>query len=137
MVSNTKNFFENPLDFIRDDKLINILKGKGNLLGILDLNWQNINTTPNITKIDNIFNVGNKKFQCGIVHPNGKIYAIPYNHNNVLEIDVENRTKKVISIPISNLNSIYYNGVALHPNGKIYSIPMHASAEDRGILEIN
>jgi hypothetical protein len=143
MVSNNTKSFQNPLDFIRSkppklDSLNTILSGGGNLLDILDPNWQNINIAPTITKIDNIF-TNNDRYYSAVLHSNGKIYAIPSIKYQILEIDVENKTSTIIDIDKDTLSNPkasdigHHFGSVLHPNGKIYVMPY----DQNKILEID
>jgi hypothetical protein len=78
----------------------------------------NVNTTT-ITGI-----TGSSRYAGGVLAPNGKIYGVPYNANNVLIIDpVTDTTTTITGIT----GTIKYAGGVLAPNGKIYGVPYNAS----------
>jgi len=74
---------------------------------------------------------GSYKWQGGVLAPNGKIYAIPCNAEQVLEIDPISGTTTLIGSTYSD--TYKWQGGVLAPNGKIYAIP-HSSTQ---ILEID
>lgn len=66
-----------------------------------------------------------------VLAPNGKIYGIPYNGPDVIEVDPANDSTSTFG-NLGSLNAAWWGGV-LAPNGKIYGIPALASA----VLEID
>jgi hypothetical protein len=68
---------------------------------------------------------GASKSHSGVLAPNGKIYAIPYNSSSVLVIDPVGLTTSIISGAGSGSDK--WSGGVLAPNGKIYGIPFRAS----------
>ena len=66
----------------------------------------------------------------GVLSTNGKIYCIPLNSNQVLEIDPSNNTTNLFG---SISGSAKYAGGVLAPNGKIYCIPFNSNQ----VLEID
>ena len=73
---------------------------------------------------------GSLKWNSGVLAPNGKIYAIPYNSSSVLEIDPETKTTSTFG---SVSGSDKWNGGVLAPNGKVYGIPRNSET----VLEID
>ena len=73
---------------------------------------------------------GSRKWVGGVLAPNGKIYGIPNDSTQVLEIDPTTQTTSLFG----NLSGggKWYGGI-LAPNGKIYGIP-HSSTQ---VLEID
>ena len=67
----------------------------------------------------------------GVLAPNGKIYGIPANSTQVLEIDPVNQTTNLFG-SLSTSQNKWYGGV-LAPNGKIYGIPTNSTQ----VLEID
>ena len=63
--------------------------------------------------------------------PNGKIYGIPRDATQVLEINPETGTTALIGSTYSDTGK--WVGGVLAPNGKIYGIPLTATQ----VLEIN
>jgi hypothetical protein len=79
----------------------------------------------------------------GVLGPNGKIYGIPINGNNILEIDpsapfssgnINPTDDNPKLIPFLNSRNGTWNGGALAPNGKIYGVPYTGTTS---ILEID
>ena len=66
-----------------------------------------------------------------VLAPNGKIYCVPYNATQVLEIDPNTNTTTLIGSVYSG--TFKWVGAALAPNGKIYCVPYNATQ----ILEID
>ena len=66
----------------------------------------------------------------GVLAPNGKIYGIPRNSTQVLEIDPINQTTNLFGSLSGNFKWI---GGVLAPNGKIYGIPFDSTQ----VLEIS
>jgi len=75
---------------------------------------------------------GVNKYAGGVLAPNGKIYCIPADAEQVLEIDPSNNTTNLFG-NIIGVNK--YAGGVLASNGKIYCIPAGAGAEQ--VLEID
>ena len=73
---------------------------------------------------------GANKWIGGVLAPNGKIYGIPYNSTQVLEIDPVTQTTTLFG-SLSGLEK--WRGGVLAPNGKIYGIP----ASSTQVLEID
>jgi len=73
---------------------------------------------------------GTSKWYGGVLAPNGKIYCVPHNATQVLEIDPE--TKELTLFGSLSGTSKWLGGV-LAPNGKIYCVPHNATQA----LEIN
>ena len=73
---------------------------------------------------------GSNKWTGGVLAPNGKIYGIPHNSTEILEIDPVAKTTSTFG---SLTGTGKWVGGVLAPNGKIYGIP-HNSTE---ILEID
>ena len=73
---------------------------------------------------------GTLKWYGGVLAPNGKIYGIPVNSTQVLEIDPVAQTTQLFG----NLAGTFkwYGGV-LAPNGKIYGMPFNSTQ----VLEID
>ena len=74
--------------------------------------------------------LGTAKWFGGVLAPNGKIYGIPRNSTQVLEIDPETQTTTLFG---SLSGTSKWIGGVLAPNGKIYGIP-HNSTQ---VLEID
>ena len=72
---------------------------------------------------------GTFKWWGGVLAPNGKIYGIPYNSTQILEIDPEIGTTTLFG---SLGTGPKWVGGVLAPNGKIYGIPYNSTQ----ILEI-
>ena len=69
--------------------------------------------------------INSNKWNGGVLAPNGKLYYIPFNWNEVYVIDPN--TNNIEIIPVSMpLNAGYWVGGVLAPNGKIYGIPGNA-----------
>jgi hypothetical protein len=66
-----------------------------------------------------------------VLAPNGKIYGIPFNSTQVLEIDPNTRAASLFG-DLSGTTYKLYGGV-LAPNGKIYGIPFNSTQ----VLEIS
>ena len=74
--------------------------------------------------------VGINKWYSGVLAPNGKIYTIPFDSTQVLEID-----------PVTQITALFgslagtgkWFGGVLAPNGKIYTIPRNSTQ----VLEID
>lgn len=65
---------------------------------------------------------GTNKWACGILHPNGKIYGIPYNNPKVLEIDVVARTMtQRATAGISNGGT--FSGAVISEDDKVIFTP--------------
>ena len=64
---------------------------------------------------------GTNKWVGGVLAPNGKIYGIPFDSTQVLEIDPITQTTALFG-SLTGENK-WYGGV-LAPNGKIYGIPL-------------
>ena len=73
--------------------------------------------------------LGENKWYGGVLAPNGKIYAIPLNSTQILEIDPNTQTTTLFG-DFSDSNK--WAGGVLAPNGKIYAIPYSATQ----VLEI-
>ena len=73
---------------------------------------------------------GAGKWFGGVLAPNGKIYGIPFDSDQILEIDPVTQTT-VLFGSLSG-TSKWFGGV-LAPNGKIYGIPYSSTS----ILEIS
>ena len=73
---------------------------------------------------------GSFKWIGGVLAPNGKIYAIPHNSTQILEIDPNTRTATTFG---NFSGSAKWIGGVLAPNGKIYGIPSSSTQ----ILEID
>ena len=73
---------------------------------------------------------GVNKYAGGVLAPNGKIYCIPADAEQVLEIDPSNNTTNLFG---SISGSAKYAGGVLAPNGKIYCIPFNSNQ----VLEID
>jgi hypothetical protein len=80
------------------------------------------NTTSTITGITG----SGSKYYGGVLAPNGKIYGIPADTENVLIIDPETDTTTTISGFTGSTGTAKYAGGVLAPNGKIYGIPYDA-----------
>jgi hypothetical protein len=63
---------------------------------------------------------GYKKWNGGVLHPNGMVYAMPYDRRGILEIDAENKTTREISIPSGN--TFRATGGVLGDTGKIHCL---------------
>lgn len=64
------------------------------------------------------------KWSGGVLHPNGKIYGIPYSGPSVLEITPETRETRLIG----NISGVEkWRSGCLAPNGKIYCMPCSAA----------
>ena len=74
---------------------------------------------------------GNNKWLGGVLAPNGKIYGIPRNSTQILEIDPTNNTTSLFGSLPGGENK--WAGGVLAPNGKIYAIPTLSTQ----ILEID
>jgi hypothetical protein len=70
------------------------------------------------------------KYYGGVLAPNGRIYCIPLNATQVLEIDPVTQTTNLFGNLSADANK-FRSGV-LAPNGKIYGIPSNATQ----VLEI-
>jgi len=75
--------------------------------------------------------IGVEKWFGGVLAPNGKVYGIPYDSTQVLEIDPINQTTALFG-SLSATGNKWLGGV-LAPNGKIYGIPRNATQ----VLEID
>ncbi len=73
---------------------------------------------------------GTVKWQGGVLAPDGKIYGIPYNSTQVLEIDPVAKTTTLFG---SLSGTAKWQGGVLAPNGKIYGIPFSSTQ----VLEID
>jgi hypothetical protein len=73
---------------------------------------------------------GSLKWSGGVLAPNGKIYGIPFDATEVLEIDPIGLTTSTFG---SLSGSSKWGGGVLAPNGKIYGIPFEATQ----VLEID
>ena len=73
---------------------------------------------------------GPQKWHGGVLAPNGKIYGIPYESTQVLEIDPISKTTTLFG-SLSGANK--WLGGVLAPNGKIYGIP----SDSTQVLEID
>ena len=73
---------------------------------------------------------GTGKWYGGVLAPNGKIYGIPRDSTQVLEIDPATQTTTLFG-SLSGNNK--WNGGVLAPNGKIYGIPYNSTQ----VLEID
>ena len=65
-----------------------------------------------------------QKWAGGVLAPNGKIYGIPANATQVLEIDPSNNTTSLFGSLTGNGK---WAGGVLAPNGKIYGIPLNST----------
>ena len=73
------------------------------------------------------------KYWAGVLAPNGKIYMVPRNADNVGVLDPSSGSFTVIDISsVISGGSKYYGGV-LAPNGKIYIVPYNA--DNVGVLD--
>jgi len=99
----------------------------GDAVGINDL-FETIVPTQTTTLFGNFS--GTYKWFGGVLAPNGKIYCIPSNSTQVLEIDPNTQTTTLFG----NFSGggKWFGGV-LAPNGKIYGIPRSATQ----VLEID
>jgi hypothetical protein len=68
--------------------------------------------------------VGSNKWVGGALGPNGKIYGIPRNATQLLEIDPATKTSALVGTVSSSTNK-WFGGV-LAKNGKIYGFPQNA-----------
>ena len=73
---------------------------------------------------------GAGKWFGGVLAPNGKIYGIPSNSTQVLEIDPATQTTQLFG-SLSGTNK--WAGGVLAPNGKIYGVP----GDSTQVLEID
>jgi hypothetical protein len=70
--------------------------------------------------------VASKKWYGGVLAPNGKIYAIPWDSTSVLIIDPETDTADESTISGLSSTTEKWLGGVLAPNGKIYCIPWNS-----------
>ena len=75
---------------------------------------------------------GEEKWIGGVLLPSGKIIAVPYAAETVLEIDPKARTTSTFGIVSSSVKRKWLDGV-LGRNGLVYAIPYDADV----VLEIN
>jgi len=75
---------------------------------------------------------GNDKYQSIKLANNGKLYAVPRNASQVLEIDPVNQTTVLIGQDLGTASNKYI-GLELANNGKLYAAPSNASQ----VLEID
>ena len=75
---------------------------------------------------------GGSKWVGGVLAPNGKIYAIPRDARQILEINPVNRTTTLFGQLIDSGERKWAGGV-LAQNGKIYGIPLNQTQ----VLEID
>jgi len=68
------------------------------------------------------------KWYGGVLAPNGKIYAIPWNSTRVLIIDPETDTADETTMSGLPSTTEKWLGGVLAPNGKIYAIPWESSS---------
>ena len=73
---------------------------------------------------------GTNKWRGGVLAPNGKIYGIPFNSTQVLEVDPATQTTQLFG-SLSGANK--WGGGVLAPNGKIYGIPINSTQ----VLEVD
>lgn len=69
--------------------------------------------------------LGSAKYIGGVLHPNGKVYAVPYKAEPILEIDPDNQTIREIPWPKDLPKNVtpYCRGGVLGPDGKVYFLP--------------
>ena len=70
---------------------------------------------------------GSYKWAGGVLAPNGKIYCVPRNAEDILIIDPATNTATRSTMGASSTGSNKWSGGVLAPNGKIYSIPLNAA----------
>ena len=97
-------------------------------MGIIAASRLRSSLEPNINLFGSFS--GNNKWLGGVLAPNGKIYGIPGNSTQILEIDPVNQTTSLFGSLSGGTK--WYGGV-LAPNGKIYGISRNSTQ----ILEID
>jgi hypothetical protein len=85
-----------------------------------DVGYTNL---PGLTGLTN----QTSKYLGGVYAPNGKIYCVPSNSDNVLVIDPKGDTYYISSGLTGITGSNKYRGGVLGPNGKVYCIPGSAT----------
>lgn len=73
---------------------------------------------PTITRVGSMS--GDNKWYGGVLAPNGRIYGIPRDATNILEIDPMTHTTALLA---SYTGQDKWAGGVLAPNGKIFGIP--------------
>lgn len=82
----------------------------------------NYSLTPSATTFENL--AGSGKWWGGILAPNGMIYGVPRNSDNILKIDPKTDTVNLFG---SFSGTSKWAGGVLAPNGMIYTIPRDSS----------
>ena len=74
----------------------------------------------------------------GVLHSNGKIYAVREGVGyDLLQINPSNDTVSIVSISINGIPGGSWRGGVLGANGKMYFIPAAFSASSPGVLEVD
>ena len=97
-------------------------------MGIIAASRLRSSLEPNINLFGSFS--GDNKWLGGVLAPNGKIYGMPGNSTQILEIDPVNQTTSLFG-SFSGDNK--WLGGVLAPNGKIYGIPFYSTQ----VLEIS
>ena len=98
-------------------------------MGIIAASRLRASLEPSINLFGSL-STSQNKWIGGVLAPNGKIYGIPFDSTQVLEIDPINQTTNLFGSLSGDQE--WFSGV-LAPNGKIYGIPFDSNQ----VLEID
>ena len=132
-------------DILDDSELVEMIRGNDRVAPVFDTMLYNchnkiLRADFNIDFPDPIVTTrlvgssypGNTKWWGGVLHPNGRIYGIPYETARVLEIDPRDTDNITTRLVGSSYSGNKWRGGTLYSNGRIY-----AAGNQNQLLEID